>query len=162
MKTLDDQYERQAENLETHEVERLISEMTQEIEVLKKEIVTLRRDQVNNGRQLVKKALTKKVDGDYIAKIDKLSNDIAQIKMKTDDEHKRLEKIVDNMDNLRSVIEDEKLKYLEIRQKHEIDIDFDELSDKNLEATEKRYWKLVAKKSSIEEHMKAIENTTNR
>jgi hypothetical protein len=162
LKSLDDQYERQAENLETHEVERLIDQHSREVDLLKQEVVSLRREQIANGRQLVKKAATKKVDGDYIVKIDKLSNDINQIKMKTEEENKRLEKIVDNMDNLRSLVEEEKLKYLELRQKHEIDIDFDELTDKNLEVAEKKYWKLIAKKTSIEDYMKAIENTTGR
>lgn len=159
---MDDQYERQAENLETHEIEKLIEEHQQELEAMKLALVDLRRKQNTNGRLLVKKAATKKVDGDYIAKIEKLSAEINQIRMKIEEEHKRLDKNSENMDSLKTLVEDEKLKYLELRQKHEIDLDFDELTEKNLEATEKKYWKLIAKKNSLQEYMQSMENTNNR
>lgn len=159
---MDDQYERQAENLETHEIEKLIEEHQHEVEELKLALVDLRRQQNTNGRLLVKKAATKKVDGDYIVKIEKLSSDINQIRLKIEDEHKRLEKTSENMDSLRTLVEDEKLKYLELRQKHEIDIDFDELTEKNLESAEKKYWKLIGKKNSLQEYMQSIENTGTR
>lgn len=159
---MDDQYERQAENLETHEIEKLIEEHQQELEAMKLALVDLRRKQNTNGRLLVKKAATKKVDGDYIAKIEKLSAEINQIRMKIEEEHKRLDKNGENMDSLKTLVEDEKLKYLELRQKHEIDLDFDELTEKNLEATEKKYWKLIAKKNSLQEYMQSMENTNNR
>lgn len=162
LKSLDDQYEKQAMNMETHEIDKLIEEHQQECEDLKGVLVDLRREQTTNGRKLIKLSQEKRVDGDYMSKIERLSKEINQIKLKTEDEHKRMAKITDNMDKLKTLVEDEKIEYLELRQKHEVDIDFDELSGKNLDETEKKYWKLISRKTTIDEHTKAVENTTER
>lgn len=148
--------------METHEIDKLIEEHQKECDDLKRELVELRREQTTNGRKLVKMSQEKKIDGDYMAKIERLRKEIGQIKLKTEEEHKRMDKITENMDKLRTLIEDEKIQYLELRQKHEVDIDFDELSEKNLDETEKKYWKMISRKTTIEEHTKAVENTTER
>lgn len=159
---LDDQYEKQAMHMETHEVDKLIEEHQREFEDMKRHLVELRREQTTNGRHLVKKSNERRIDGDYISKIEKLSKEINQIKMKTEEENKRMNKITENMDKLKTLVEDEKIQYLELRQKHEVDADFDELNDKNLEETEKKYWRLISRKTTIEEHIKTVESTTDR
>ncbi len=162
LKILDDQYEKHAMDMETHELDKMIEDNQKEVEDLKRVLVELRREQTNNSRALVKRANERRIDGDYITRIEKMSKEINLIRNKTEEENKRMAKISENMDKLRMLVEDEKMQYLELRQKHEVDVDFDELNDKNLEETEKKYWRLMTRKTTIEDHIKSVESTTDR
>lgn len=162
LKTLDEKYEKQATNLETHELDKIIADHQQELEEMKRHLAELRREQTANSRLLVKRANERRIDGDYANKIEKMTKEINLIRNKTEEENKRMAKITENMDKLRVLVEDEKMQYLEVRQKHEIDVDFDELNDKNLEQTEKKYWRLINRKTTIEDHIKSVESTIDR
>lgn len=94
--------------------------------------------------------------------LDKLNQELSQLKLKTVDETRRLENMEKNTSELREKIIKENVETLNLRQKHEVDIDFDELTDKNIDEFEKKYWTLIAKRNDIEDHIKVVENTSHR
>lgn len=162
LQTLDEKCEKQAEVLEKGDMDKNIEDKQREIEELKRDLISLKREQTGNGRKLIKKETKTKLDADFITKVEKLSHEINQVRAKVEEERNRHQKVQDNIQNIRDLIREENVQLFALKQKYDSEIDFDELEDKNLEETEKSYWRLLGKKTMIEDHMKSVENSTTR
>ena len=125
-------------------------------------MIDFKRKYTSNSRQLIKLDAAPKSDTDFLLLVEKLTQDIIVQRQRVEEENKRRQKIIDNAEQIRQLAREENLKYMEMRQKHEAEIDFDELTDKKLEDNEKKYWKLVTRKQIIEEHLWSLESTSNR
>ena len=125
-------------------------------------MIDLKRKYTSNSRQLIKLDAAPKSDTDFLLLVEKITQEIIVQRQRVEEENKRRQKIIDNAEQIRQLAREENLKYMEMRQKHEAEIDFDELTDKKLEDNEKKYWKLVTRKQIIEEHLRSLESTSNR
>lgn len=163
LRILDDQSDRFSQAVEQGpELDQQITEYKSELENLQKEIELLRRDQTNSLRALNRKKALKGGEEQFIMLFEKMNQELGQLKLKVAEENKRLENIEKTTSELREKVIKENVETLNLRQKHEVDVDFDELTDKNIEEAEKKYWALVSKRNDIEDHIKVIENNAQR
>lgn len=126
---------------------------------MKKEILELKRLQSKNGRTLLKKS-ENKIDAVFFSKVEKLTHDLGVLKGKITEENGKILKIHENVANIREYMRKENQEIEELKMK--ADLDFEEFSEKNLQESEKKYWKLIMKKDIISDHLRSVENINAR